>query len=402
MSLNDTSKNNKNPDENKANQEENNKDKENKEKNNDNSNNLSSMQDLNNYINMKEIVSAFFNYQIDALRDVSRMERDFKAIGEKYTKRLPFNYEDRIAKLKQAISQNYSFLLNIAQPYRNLFKLNKTQSGEVYMEPLAVQATDIIRIRSALRLFVRDWAIEGLDERKTTYEPILNELKLFFKNKSEKDFENGINVLVPGAGLGRLLYEIAKLGFKAQGNEYSYYMVLFYTFFFSYEIKPNQFTIQPFIHTLSNLFDFETAYKKVMIPDENIKEGLSKTKTGSIFMMAGEFCSAYKEKVNSFDSVVTCFFIDTANNIIEYIETIYSTLKEGGLWINFGPLFYHHTDNPREISIELGWKELKEVIVGFGFEFTKEEIVETTYSSDKDSMIKRVYRCIFFSAVKKK
>ena len=138
-----------------------------------------------------------------------------------------------------------------------------------------------------------------------------------------------------------------------------------------------------------------------MIPDESIKEELSKTDKVEIYMLGGDFCAVYKNTINFFDSVVTCFFIDTSNNIIEYIETIYNTLKEGGLWINFGPLFYHHTDNVNEISIELGWKDIKDVIIEFGFELTKEEIIETTYSSDKDSMIKRVYRCIFFTAVKK-
>ncbi|RUS32778.1 hypothetical protein BC938DRAFT_474346, partial [Jimgerdemannia flammicorona] len=32
-------------------------------------------------------------------------------------------------------------------------------------------------------------------------------------------------VLVPGAGLGRLAFDIAKEGFSCQGNEFSFYMV---------------------------------------------------------------------------------------------------------------------------------------------------------------------------------
>jgi carnosine N-methyltransferase len=39
--------------------------------------------------------------------------------------------------------------------------------------------------------------------------------------------------------------------------------------------------------------------------------------------------------------VLTCFFIDTAQNIVSYIETIATLLREGGVWINFGPLLYH-------------------------------------------------------------
>lgn len=33
----------------------------------------------------------------------------------------------------------------------------------------------------------------------------------------------------------------------------------------------------------------------------------------------------------SWDAVVTCFFIDTAHNIIEYIEIISRILKDGGV-----------------------------------------------------------------------
>ena len=362
----------------------------------------SAAKDPEEYRHLRSIVSAFFNYQIDSLRDVTRMERDFKSIGEKYLKKLSFNYTERIEKLKHAIFQNYKFLLKIADPYKNMFKLYKASSGEVLMEPLIVEGKDIIKMRSTLRLFIRDWAIDGIDERNSTYKPILNELKNYFKDKSKKEFENGINVLVPGAGLGRLMYEIAKLGFKSQGNEFSYYMLLCSNYIFNNTTKENEFVIQPLIHSFSNIYNEEAPFKKVMIPDENLAEELSKTETGEMSMVAGEFCRVYKEKINFFDSVVTCYFIDTANNIIEYIETIYNILKIGGLWINFGPLLYHYTDNINEVSIELSWNEVKNIIIGYGFEFTKEENVQTTYSADKESMTHRIYKCIFFTAVKKK
>ena len=382
------------------------KPKEEENQNKSNNNNIiklsDALKDPNIYNNIKSIISAIFNYQVDALNDVNKMERDFKTIGEKYTKRLPFDYMDRLKKFKEAILLNYTFLFKVASPYRGLFKYYKDSSGEVYFEPLNVQTQDLIGIRSNLRLFARDWSSEGIEERNETYKPILNELKSYFKNKSKKDFENGIKVLVPGAGLGRLLYEIGKLGFKVEGNELSFNMLLFYSYLIDNNLKKNEIIIQPFIHTLNNLLNFETAFKKIMIPDENIKEELSKTETGELNMIGGEFCAIYKEKINVYDSIVTCFFIDTANNIIQYIEIIHNSLKSGGLWLNIGPLFYLHTDNPNEVNIQLGWNDIKDVIIGFGFELTKEEIIETTYSSDKDSMMNRVYRCIFFSAVKKK
>ena len=354
------------------------------------------------YNNIKNIIGSFFNYQIDNLRSIARIERDYKAIDDKYIKRLPFDYKERIEKLKQATSLNYSFLVNIVSAYTGLFKLYKYPSGEVFIEKLYIPANNIVQIRSTLRLFVRDWSKEGIEERNATHKPILEELKSFFKDRPKKDFENGINVLVPGSGLGRLVYEIAKLGFKSQGSEISLYMLLCFSYLLNKSTKVEEFTIQPFIHTLSNLFNVESAFKKIKIPDENIKEELSKTDTGKITMTSGDFCLSFQNKSNIFDSVVTCFFIDTANNIVEYIETIHNILKVGGLWINVGPLLYHHSDRYNEISIELAWNEIKEIIIGYGFEFTKEKRIETTYSTDKDSMVERLYKCVFFCAVKKK
>lgn len=51
-----------------------------------------------------------------------------------------------------------------------------------------------------------------------------------------------------------------------------------------------------------------------------------------------------------------CLCVDTAPNIVEYIETIYKLLKPGGVWINLGPLLYHwqsadgHEDDERYVS----------------------------------------------------
>ena len=362
----------------------------------------SAEKDPEEYRHLRNVVSAFFNYQIDSLRDLARTERDFKSIDEKYLKRMSFNYTERLDKLKKAIWQNYCFLLKVADPYKNMFKLYKGKNGEILMEPLLVEVKDIIKMRSTLRLFTRDWAIDGIEERNSTYKPILNELKNFFEKRTKKEFQEGINILVPGAGLGRLMYEIAKLGFKSQGNEFSYYMLLCSNYIFNNTTKKDEFILQPFIHSFSNIFNEETPFKKILIPDENLAEELSKTDTGEMSMVAGEFCHVYKDKINFFDGIVTCYFIDTANNIIEYIETIHNIVKIGGLWVNFGPLLYHYTEMENEISIELSWEEVKHIIIGYGFEFKKIEIVKTTYSTNKDSMTERIYNCVFFSAVKLK
>lgn len=45
-------------------------------------------------------------------------------------------------------------------------------------------------------------------------------------------------------------------------------------------------------------------------------------------MAAGDFLEVYTEP-NTWDCVATCFFIDCANNICSFVETIFKILKSG-------------------------------------------------------------------------
>ena len=48
---------------------------------------------------------------------------------------------------------------------------------------------------------------------------IMCDSMLYFSDPAE------VSVLVPGAGLGRLAYEVAKAGYICQGNEFSLFML---------------------------------------------------------------------------------------------------------------------------------------------------------------------------------
>jgi carnosine N-methyltransferase len=68
-------------------------------------------------------------------------------------------------------------------------------------------------------------------------------------------------------------------------------------------------------------------------------------------MSAGDFTEIVGEASGEcYDAVVTCFFIDTAHNVLEYLRIISHCLKPGGKWINLGPLLYHYADMVRAIA----------------------------------------------------
>lgn len=104
--------------------------------------------------------------------------------------------------------------------YHRIHKHLKTSDDNKYGPP---QKLDTERVVITLKQIVRDWSSEGKEERAACYDPIVGALTDYYKD--HKDWSK-IKVLVPGAGLGRLTYEIAHRGFFCEGNEFSYFMLI--------------------------------------------------------------------------------------------------------------------------------------------------------------------------------
>lgn len=247
------------------------------------------------------------------------------------------------------------------------------------------------KVQAIIKQLVRDWSKEGLEERNACYEPIIEEILHQFPLDSCKPSD--VHILVPGAGLGRLAYEVASRGYTCQGNEFSLFM-LFASYFVLNKCKvPNAYRLHPWVHQYMNNLHLEHQTQSVQFPDTNPSHLPPKVQFS---MVAGDFVEVYTEH-NDWDCVATCFFIDCANNVVQFIETIYKILKPGGVWINLGPLLYHFSDMPREDSIEPSYDVLREVIQGFGFSLEKERThVATRYAQNVDSMLQYVYNSIYF------
>ncbi|KAF7267277.1 hypothetical protein GWI33_019468 [Rhynchophorus ferrugineus] len=117
---------------------------------------------------------------------------------------------------------------------------------------------------------------------------------------------------------------------------------------------------------------------------------------GNFSMTAGDFLEVYTNN-DEWHCVATCFFIDCAPNVVQFIETIYDILKPGGLWINLGPLLYHYSDMRNEKSIEPSFKVLCDVIKKVGFEMEKCSTgIKTKYCQNPLSMLQYEYDSVFF------
>jgi carnosine N-methyltransferase len=322
-------------------------------------------------------------YQIEALK------KDYPNLNKKYLSKMKYDYQTRIKRLEEAYSLNQIFLQKIAYVYKPNPSYLKNYNLQDIQNASYNESTTL---NWAVFMYIsRDWTKERKKERDTNYIPIINMVINYVKS--------GSNILIPGAALFRLGYELAKLGYNIDGNDYNFFNVILCDYLFNHS-KKNEFSFQPFIRSFSNYLTEDAVFSKYSFPDEDISPNLEGK--GKMTMIAGDFTKSYNDKKNYYDCVITCFFIDTAKNIFEYIDVIQKVIKEGGIWINFGPLSYHWIGYDNIPSIELPYDKLKEIIQNFGFEYINEELNKTViYCEMEQSMKNDVFNCVFFTARKK-
>jgi len=265
--------------------------------------------------------------------------------------------------------------------------------------------SDLDKTRSTIHQLYRDWSAEGAVERFVCYDPVLRDLHDYVTTSKE----TGARILVPGAGLGRLVFEIYAAGHHAVGNEISFHQLLTSSFILNHTGTMNEWAIYPWALNFSNHLCREDQLRKIMVPDVH---PASIHSSGSMEMTTGDFCVLYRSDgyKNAFDAVTTVFFIDTAPNLISYIETVEHCLKPGGVWINLGPLLWHFEDRSSSQtstgakednlgigepgSFELSEDEVVKLLEHSGFTFLKHEVnaVETGYVQNPSSMLRSVYR----------
>ncbi|XP_077105145.1 carnosine N-methyltransferase [Ranitomeya variabilis] len=340
-----------------------------------------------------KIINTFTCYRSHIHERVNRAERQFVSLPKSQQNMLP-NFHSNLDRIRKCADHNQEILQLIVNDCTFMFE-NKEYGNNGHKKSTPASTFDMDKLKSTIKQFVRDWSEEGKSEREACYQPIINEiLKFFPKDKCDP---SQINVLIPGAGLGRLAWEIAMHGYSCQGNEWSFFMLFSSNFVLNRCSQINAFKLYPWIHQFSNNVKSVDQVRPVYFPDVNPHELPSNP---NFSMTAGDFQEIYSDD-SSWDCVATCFFIDTAHNILDYVETIWKILKPGGIWINLGPLLYHFENLANELSIEVSYEDLKNVIIQLGFHFEVErESIRTTYTVNHLSMMKYFYDCIFFVARK--
>ncbi|KAI9721782.1 MAG: hypothetical protein M1812_002117 [Candelaria pacifica] len=384
-------------------------------------------------------LDSFHQYRKAAHYNTTHLRRqNFYALPSTHWELLsqpPFSYLDTLSQIDDCIDKNANLASQILKTGLAAFDLPSDPSklSEDRNWHGKATAADISKANTILRQFYRDWSKEGEAEREKCYTPLITDLRNEFKNRENKAL---IKILVPGAGLGRLVFEICKEGYTVEGNEISYHALLASSWILNHTSPGESYDLFPWIGNFSNHVSRQDQLRCVRIPDVHPGTALSQSSFGRnihaferLSMCAADFTVVYadEEHKEDYDSVVTCFFIDTAPNLIRYIETVRNCLRKGGVWINLGPLLWHFEDgkeisdnqqggqdvddNEREKeyrgpprteglgiaeagSVELTNEEVLLLLERFGFkiELNERPEGEAGYIQNPNSMLQNVYR----------
>ncbi|XDG02292.1 hypothetical protein ABKA04_001907 [Annulohypoxylon sp. FPYF3050] len=338
----------------------------------------------------------------------------------------PFCYLDVLNRVDDAIESNAELARTIVKVgLRSFGMIEATAEKELTMPEDwsgIAKYNDLDKARSTIRQFYRDWSAEGVVERDACYGPIYRVLEA---EKAKYPDRLPMKVLVPGAGLGRLVFDLCLNGYVTEGNEISYHQLLASSYILNSTERAGQHTIFPWIHSFSNHQSREKQFRSYKIPDIHPQTTLANAQgIGSMQMCAADFLCLYGDESHkdTYDAVTAVFFLDTAPNLIRYLEVILHCLKPGGVLINVGPLLWHwenhvpshhgydgdgdyDENNSLGIadpgSFELTDDEVIALVGRIGFIVEKREAgIHAPYVQDAESMLQTFYKASHWVARK--
>ncbi|KAG8191391.1 hypothetical protein JTE90_006133 [Oedothorax gibbosus] len=333
------------------------------------------------------VLNAFKNYKRWALGQLQGALEGVARLPPRH-RALLGGHRAHLEALQGAVGHNQHVLDALVRDAQHLF--HEAPPGTVGPPSEEREEGEAEKVEGVLRQLFREWSLEGEAERDASFAPILQEIQRRFP---QVEGRAGVRVLVPGAGLGRLPYEIARLGYSCQGNEFSLFMLFTSNFVLNKCRAVGGHHVFPWVLPLHNRSRPCHALLPAPFPDVDP----SALPPGPAFSMAaGSFLEIYNDQPGAWECVATCFFVDTASNVAEYVDVVWHVLAPGGTWVNLGPLLYHGAK-----ALALSWEELREIIAHKGFTFLREEVgVCTPYAQDPRSMMVHAYRSVFFSCTK--
>ena len=190
-------------------------------------------------IRFKVVIKEMLDYSKNCSFIISTLEKNYSQLSKSQLDKLPFNYKDKIEKVKNGIQLNQMFYNKVASLYANDFNhltITEQQHQEHrYFEEYLIRSF-------FMSCLMRDWTLESKPERDNNYGMVLNEVKKYY-NFEDKNLmkNNNFKALVPGTGCSRMAFELAKRGFEVEANDFCFIYILCDDYLFNYSHKNELF-----------------------------------------------------------------------------------------------------------------------------------------------------------------
>lgn len=260
------------------------------------------------------------------------------------------HYFNMLCEAYECNMELYDQLAKDIFPHINPELLAASDFTTYYNEPLKGKEMNYL---------IRDWG--GLEESEVEIENILATLHRLIKDFSA----NNDSIFFVGSGTGRFAYEATPDFKKVYCSDLSYRMINM----FHYVLQERDLKVYE-INGFSNIYHPGDAVRPVAVKIRNKKSEHNQQKLHY-------FISDIKKiplRDNSLDIISSIYFIDVIP-IEAYIQELKRVLKDGGLYINIGPVGYSGNTFVHHLVPE----EIKNVFLEHDFEILHEEFLENTY-----------------------
>ncbi|WEJ94182.1 N2227-domain-containing protein [Yamadazyma tenuis] len=314
------------------------------------------------YQKREEIISAIKSLQLYAtnnMKSADRRRRLFKMMSWRQQNLCKqAGYLEKLDIMDVLLKKNQLFLNEVVESSINAYEISFSDFDIIknFVD------SSSYRVIESLTHFNRDW---NMDQSHDEFElgPVIKFIETQLSQVIPNADKPNTCIVVPGSGLGRIPYELARKGYgQVHSVEFSGLMYLFNQFVYSNkESSLANLEVYPYVHTNSNFESIADQSRSILIPQLQQPTNLS----------------MHLEDFNTFELpdpgqcknvvIVTAFFIDTAENLMDYLDSINSLVKpfRNSYWINIGPLKYGsapkvelNMDELAHLRTALGWTDL--------------------------------------------
>lgn len=128
------------------------------------------------------------------------------------------DYQKKLKDASSATQQNAELAGRVANYAMKFYGIEPSEVSAFAKElDKSGALSDHTSVSQAMKHIVRDWADDGVDERRAVFPQILGTLLDLFPERQKKT----VRALIPGSVLGRLAHEVADLGGESKKSVFS-------------------------------------------------------------------------------------------------------------------------------------------------------------------------------------